>query len=77
MPFPAPSGYFADALGGMVGEPGEDIGQPRVRIDVVETTGLNEGIDGNRPTPSFIGSREGPIAAPDRHAAQGALRGVV
>ena len=29
-----------DALGGVVGEAGEDIGEPRARVDVVELAGL-------------------------------------
>jgi hypothetical protein len=33
---PGPRQEFADAMGGMVGELGEDVGEPSARIDVIE-----------------------------------------
>ena len=40
----------------MIGDSGEDIREPGVRIDVVEPAGLNEGIDRSRPASSLVGS---------------------
>jgi hypothetical protein len=37
---PVPGQKFIDALGGMVLQAGEDIGEPGVRIDVVDPGGL-------------------------------------
>ncbi len=37
---PGPGQDFGDAFGGMVGKPGEDVGEPGARIDVVELAGL-------------------------------------
>lgn len=40
-----------DVLGGMIGQPGQHVGNPSLRIVVVELAGSDEGVDRSR-TPS-------------------------
>ena len=42
--FPGPGHHLADTMNGMVGELGEDVGEPGARIDVIEL----DGVDGLR-----------------------------
>ena len=44
--FPGPGHHLRDAMSGMVGQSGEDIGEPGARVDVVEFAGLDQRIDG-------------------------------
>src|SRR5579862_1786985 len=44
---PVPGQELVDALGRMGSEPGEDVAQPRLGIDVVELGGLDQGVDGS------------------------------
>ena len=64
--FPGPGHHLGDALSGMVGELGEDVGEPGARIDVIELAGLDQGIDGCGAAAPRVRAGEGPIAAPDR-----------
>ena len=74
---PCPRRQFADALCRVIREPRENLGEPGLWVDVVEATGLDKRVDRRCATPSFIGSREGPVAAPHGDVAQGPFRGVV
>ena len=77
-PIPAGRGQqLGDALGGMIGDASEDIGEPGARIDSVELARLDQRVDGCRPHPAGIGATEGPVAPADGDAAHGALGGVV
>jgi len=40
--FPVPGQEFTDALGRMIGQPLQDIGQPGTLVDVVELCGLKQ-----------------------------------
>jgi hypothetical protein len=46
------------------------VGEPGLRIDVVELGGSNEGVEGSRPSAAFVGAGEGPVAVPDRDGSQ-------
>src|SRR5262245_22933410 len=50
---------------------------PCLRVDSVELGSLDEGIDRGGAMTAFVRACEGPILAPDRDAAHGALSGVV
>jgi hypothetical protein len=44
--FPIPRKQVGDLAGWMIGQPGQDVSEPGLRIDVVHLAGLDEGIDG-------------------------------
>src|ERR1700734_489318 len=60
---PIPWQKLVDPLGGMIGQFGEDEGEPGVGIDLIQFASLDECVDGRRSSPPFIGSGEGPIAS--------------
>lgn len=61
----------------MIGDAGEDIGEPGLRIDIVELGGLDEGVDDGGALAAAIGAAEQPCLAAKRDAAQRALGSVV
>ena len=74
---PVPRQQVADAFGGVIQHAREDVGEPGLRIDVVELGGGDERVEGSCPPAAFVGAGEGPVAAPDRDGTQLALGGVV
>ena len=64
-------------LAGMVLQACQDVGEPGLRIDVVELGGFDQGVDGGGSLAALVGAGEGPVAAADGDAAQGPLGGVV
>jgi hypothetical protein len=66
-----------DALGGMIRQAGEHVGEPGLRIDIVEFGGCDQRVNGGGSASTFVGPRESPIAAPDRNGTQLALSGIV
>lgn len=67
---PIPREQFVEAADGMVGDAGEDVGEPCLRIDVVESTGQDQRIGDRRPLATAIRAAKQPRLAPERHAAQ-------
>ena len=61
----------------MIGQAGEDVGKPGLRIDAVELRGLDQGVHRRRAFAAAIGAGEGPVVAADRDAAQGSLGGLL
>ena len=57
----------------MVRDAGEDIGEPCLRIDVVELCGLDQRVDDGGALPTTIRAAEQPGLAAERDAAQRAL----
>jgi len=74
---PGPRQQFVDALGRMVREPDRHVGQPGLRIDVVELCGLDQRVDGGGAVAARIRATEGPVAAADGDTAQGTFGGIV
>jgi hypothetical protein len=74
---PVPGQKFIDALGGMVLQAGEDIGEPGVRIDVVDPGGVDQGIDRSSAATTFIRACEGPVMATDSNWSDLPLGGIV
>ena len=62
---------------GKIGYTGENVGEPRLGIDVVEPTGGDHRQHDGGPVSSALGASEGPIAAPEGYSAQGSFGGVV
>ena len=74
---PVPGQEVGDPLGRMIRQPGEDIGEPSLRVDVVELGGFDERVDRGGASAAFVGAGEGPVVAADGDAAQRPLGGVV
>jgi hypothetical protein len=51
---PVPGQQVGDPLGGMIGQSGQDISEPCLRIDVVDLGGFDEGIDGGGATTALV-----------------------
>jgi hypothetical protein len=61
----------------MIGQPGEHVGKPGLRIDAVELGGLDQRVDGGGAAAAFVGAGEGPVLAADGDGTQLAFGGVV
>jgi hypothetical protein len=61
----------------VIGQPREHVGEPRLRIDVVELCGLDQCIHGGGAPAPFVGAGERPVVASDGDAAQRPLAGIV
>jgi len=61
----------------VIGDAGEDICEPCLRIDIVELRGLDQGVDDGSALPAAIRAAEQPSLVTERDAAQRALGGVV
>jgi len=72
-----PGQKLLDALGRMIRQPSEHVGEPHLRIDVVELCRRYERVEGGGSPAAFVGAGEGPVAAPDGDGTQLALGGVV
>src|SRR5262249_21641781 len=68
---------FVDALGGMIRQTGEYVGERGLRVDIVELGGVGERVDGACAAPPFIGASEGPVLTSHGNATQLALGGIV
>jgi len=55
----------------------EDIGEPCLRVNVVEPGSLDQRVDDGGTLPAAVGAAEQPCLATERDAAQGALGGIV
>ena len=75
--FPIPGQEFVDPFRRIVGQARERVGEPGVRIDVVELGGFDERVKGGGALAAFIGAGEGPVASADGDAAQRPLGGVL
>lgn len=61
----------------MVGDEGEDVVEPSLRIDISEPGGLDEGVEDDGALTAAIGAAEQPSLAAKGHTAEGALSRVV
>src|SRR5689334_10706786 len=77
MQLPVPWQELIEALGRMILQAREHVGEPGQRIDVVELGGLDQGVDGSGAAAAFVRTGKGPVAAPDGDGAQGAFGRVV
>src|SRR5215216_944730 len=60
---PVPRQEFVNALGGVIRQAGQHVGEPSLRIDIVEFGAGNEGVDGRGAPAALIGAGEGPISS--------------
>jgi len=64
---PVPGQQLGEALGGMGGEPGEDVAEPGGRVDAVELGGLGQGVDRGGALAAVVGTGEQPVLAAKDH----------
>ena len=74
---PGPGEEILEPSCGMIGQAGEDVGEPGLRVDAVELGGFDERVHGGRTFATAIGAGEGPVVAADGDAAQRPLGSVV
>lgn len=74
---PGPGQKLVDALGGMILQAGEDVGEPCVRIDIVDPGGVDQRIDRSSAAATLIRASEGPVMATDRNGSDLPLGDVV
>src|SRR3954453_22184090 len=53
----------------MVRQTAQDIGEPGARIDIIEPTGLDQGVHRGSPMAALVRAGKRPVLAPDRNAA--------
>ena len=61
---PIPGQQFVDALGRMIRQAGQHVGEPSLWIDVVELGGGDQRVDGSGAPAAFVGAGEGPVWRP-------------
>ena len=60
LPVPVPGQEFVNALGGVIRQAGQDVGEPSLRIDIVELGGCDQRVDCSGAPAAFVGTSEGP-----------------
>jgi hypothetical protein len=66
---PIPGQQLVNPFGRMILQAREDVGEPGLRVDVVEFDGLDQRVDGGGAPAAVVGTRKGPVVAADRDAA--------
>ena len=77
MGLPVPGQEFVEPGLWQVGDADENIGEPGLRVDVVELGGADERVHHSRPLAAAIGAGEEPGSSPETQGPQRALGGVV
>ena len=66
-----------NAFGGVIWQAGQHVGEPGLRIDIVELGGGDQRVDRSGAPAAFVGAGEGPVVSPERNGPQLAFGGVV
>ena len=74
---PVPGQEIVEAGSGVIGDAAQRVGEPGLRIDVVEFGGADQRVDGRGTLTATVGAGEQPGFAAERDAAQRAFGGVV
>ena len=64
LPAPIPGQQLVNALGGVIRQAGEHVGEPGLRVDIVELGGRDQRVDGSGAPAAFVGAGEGPVLSP-------------
>src|SRR6202035_196769 len=75
--FPIPGQEFVDAPGGVIRQACQHVGEPGLRIDIVELASLDQRVDGGSAATAFIGTHEGPVVPAHRDRTHPALGRIV
>src|SRR4029453_11993831 len=59
---PIPGKQVSDFVGGMIGQPGQHVSEPGLRIDVVHLAGFDQGIDGGGTMAAGRRTGGGPVS---------------
>ena len=74
---PVPGQQFEEALGRVIVQARQHVGEPGLRVDVIELGSLDQRVNRGGASAARIGTGEGPVVAPDGDAAQRAcLKGL-
>lgn len=60
-----------------IGDAGDDVGEPGLRVDVVQLCGADQGIHEGGALPAALGPREEPGLPSEGHAAERSFGGIV
>lgn len=74
---PVPGQQLIKAPDWVASDAGEDVGEPCLRVDVVEAGGLDERVEDGGALTAAVRAAEQPCLPPERHAAERPLGGVV
>ena len=74
---PVPGQQLVDSAGRMLGDAGEHVGEPGLRIDVVQLGGDDQAVHGGGTLAAAIGAGEQPRLPAESNAAQGPFGGIV
>jgi hypothetical protein len=74
---PVPGKELIQPADRVIGDAGEHIGEPGLRVDVVELGGLDQRVEDGGALPAAIGAAEQPRLAAERDAAQRPFGGIV
>src|SRR4029077_8842584 len=74
---PVPGQQLVETSDRMVGDAGEDIGQPGLRIDVVELGGHDQAVQEGGALTASVGAGEQPSLPSESQAAQRPLGGII
>ncbi len=77
LPPPVPGQQLVELVGGMFGDAGQDVGEPGLRIDIVELGRDDQAVHTRRPLAAAIGAAEQTGLAVQGDAAQSAFSRVV
>jgi len=55
---PVPGQELIEPGGWVIGDTGEDIGQPSLRVDIVKLGWLDQGVDDSSPLPTAVRTAE-------------------
>src|ERR1700688_3663688 len=74
---PVPREELVEPMGTMVVDATKDVGEPSLRINVVEAGGLDQRVHEGGASPAAVGAGEQPCLTTEGNPTQGALRGIV
>jgi hypothetical protein len=74
---PVPRQKFVNALGGVIRQAGQHVGEPSLRVDIVELGGCDQRVDCSGAPAAFVGASEGPVLSPKGNGPQLAFGRVV
>jgi len=77
LPVPVPGQKFVNALGGVIRQAGQHVGEPSLRVEIVELGGCDQRVDCSGAPAAFVGASEGPVLSPKGDGPQLAFGRVV
>ena len=66
---PIPGQEFVNAPGRVIGQASEHVGEPGLRVEIVELGGGDQRVDRSSAPAAFVGAGEGPVLSPQGNLA--------